>query len=121
MKRWSPLAVLCLAAFPFAGQARPDASNVPEKLAGRWEVTEGANKGTVLELEKDGGLKLAVTAGELTINQEGRFKVTSGDTLEMTIKVGDRDQTEKIKYRFEKDDLVLTGPDNKAIKFVKKK
>ena len=96
----------------FAVHGRSDEPKAMEKFVGKWEATTGPIKGAVFEFGKDGALKLTVNGMTL----EGKYKVASAEAVEFTL----QEKTTKVPYKFDKNDLVLTGPDKKAMKFAKK-
>ena len=122
MKLWSSLAVACLiVSAPCAVAEKPD-PKLQEKFVGKWVASEGDIKDAVFEFGKTGDLKMVIKFGDNKIELGGKYKVTSEDTVEMTIKGPDgKEQTEKLKYKFDKEDLAMTGPDGKTIKFNKQK
>ena len=123
MKLWSTLSVTCLIVVAsFTANVRSAEAKVPEKLLGKWEASDGEIKGSIFEFVKNGDLKLNIKLSETKLDLTGKFKVLSEDSLEMTIKGPDgKETTEKLTFKFDKEVLSITGPDNKTFKFDKAK
>jgi uncharacterized protein (TIGR03066 family) len=123
MKLWSLVRVGCLAVLvTFAASGRSDEAKLTEKFVGKWDATTGPIKGAVFEFGKDGKLKLTVKMGNKTANMEGKYKVASEEIIELTFKgPEDKEKTEKVKYKFDKEDVTLIDPEGNPIKLVKQK
>jgi uncharacterized protein (TIGR03066 family) len=118
MKLWSLVRVGCLVVLvTFAASGRSDEAKLTEKFVGKWDATTGPIKGAVFAFGKDGTLKLTVKMGEKTANLEGKYKVASEEIIELTFK----DKTDKVKYKFDKEDVTLIDPEGNPIKLVKQK
>ena len=123
MKLWSLVRAGCLAVLvAFAAHGRADEPKIMEKLVGKWDATTGPIKGAVFEFGKDGKLKLTVKMGDNTAKLEGKYKVASADIIELTFKgPDDKEKTDKVKYKFDKEDVTLIDPEGNPIKLVKQK
>src|SRR5437660_993757 len=107
---------------PFVAAEKPAEPKTAEKILGKWEATESEIKGAVFDFAKDGVVKLALTFGEQKINLEGKYKFATEDTLEFTFKGPDgKEKTDKAKFKFDKENLVITDPDGKPVKFARVK
>jgi uncharacterized protein (TIGR03066 family) len=91
----------------------------PEKeLLGKWETKDPDSQQTItLDFADKGTFKVGV--GPVML--EGKYKFADDETLEMTMTIMDTMQTEKVKVKVGNGELVITGKDNKPMKFTKAK
>ena len=118
MKRCLTFAVVCLV---FAPAAAPAAEEIaPEKLLGKWELTEkaaGFPKGTVFDFQTGG--KLVIT---LEIDGKKSMADVKYELKERTLRVtaGDKTDTTEATYGSSRDELVLKDKDGTTARFKRK-
>ena len=96
LKLLAAIAVVCLAGT--AARADDKADNA-KKIVGKWELTKveegGLPKGTIVEFDKDGKVKVTAKAEEKELVIEGTYKV-EGDSLLLTMKVGEEERKQTV-------------------------
>jgi uncharacterized protein (TIGR03066 family) len=80
-------------------------------IVGKWEVTEGKNKGVILEYKADG--KVTVTQGDKT-TPTGTYKFVADDVLEFQGEImGEKAPPIQYRVKVTKDELVTTDEKTK--------
>jgi uncharacterized protein (TIGR03066 family) len=83
-------------------------STIQEKLLGRWEATKGEiPPGSVLELTRDGKLKMTIKVEGKAMSDESTF-VVQGEAIKTTHKEGPREVTETLKIKTLTDKMLVT-------------
>ena len=94
-------------------------------VVGKWEVVkadaDSLPVGAIVEMAKDGKVKVIMKRDDKEVTHEGTYKV-DGDKIVVTIKVDDEEHkhTNKIK-KISETELVIEHDDGKTIEFKKKK
>jgi uncharacterized protein (TIGR03066 family) len=100
------LAAVCLLG---AGARADEKADYAKKIVGKWELTKveegGLPKGTLVEFDKDGKVKVTVKAEDKEQVLEGTYKV-EGESLMLTMKVGEDERKQTITL-LKLDDKVM--------------
>jgi uncharacterized protein (TIGR03066 family) len=118
MKRCLALAAVCVLFAPAAAPAVEDIA--PEKLLGKWELTEkaaGFPKGTVFDFQTGG--KLVIT---VEINGEAKMTPVKYELKERTLRLtaGDKTDTTEATYDPRTGELVCKDKDGTTARFKRK-
>lgn len=99
-----------------AGQDKKDEAFDAKKLIGRWESAD-PKKPVVMEFAEKDKFTLSVMIGGKAEKVDGTYKLT-GQKLELTAKVGDKEQKETVTLsKLTDDEFVGTGSDGKEETF----
>src|SRR5262245_16137504 len=93
----------------------PGQAKAKKVLVGKWQATQKVNDKEVtvfLEFTKDG--KLTTKSGPVTLTRT--YKVIDDSNIEVTVKVGTKSTTSKIKIKIDKDELEMTPENGKTMK-----
>jgi len=110
--------VACLLTAGVRGDDKKDEKKADNAklIVGKWECTKGEpgalEVGTPVEFTKDGKIILMVKLGDKDMKFEGTYKVT-GDTFEMTFKMGNDEHTQTINIK-KLDDKVMSTSDKEG-------
>jgi uncharacterized protein (TIGR03066 family) len=92
-----------------AGARADEKADYAKKIVGKWELTKveegGLPKGTLVEFDKDGKVKVTVKAEDKEQVLEGTYKV-EGESLMLTMKVGEDERKQTITL-LKLDDKVM--------------
>jgi uncharacterized protein (TIGR03066 family) len=84
-----------------------------ELIVGKWEPVEADKVKVVIEFARDG--KLLISAAEKTIR--GTYRVLDDSSVEVTIDVEGKPQTEKLRVSFEQDEMTTVDSRGKKDTF----
>lgn len=93
-----------------APAARADEkADYAKKIVGKWELTKveegGLPKGTIVDFDKDGKVKVAAKVGDQDLVLEGTYKV-EGESLMLTMKMGEEERKQTVTI-LKLDDKVM--------------
>ena len=88
--------VVCLLG---AGARADEKADYAKKIVGKWELTKveegGLPKGTMVEFDKDGKVKVTAKIEDKDLVLEGTYKV-EGDSLMLTMKMGEEERKQTV-------------------------
>ena len=118
------LAVGAVACLLSAGARAEDKIDYAKMLVGKWEVTKAdegrAPKGSTIEFTKDGKVKAIVKIEDKEETISGTYKV-DGDTLTLTVKMGDEEQSQTITItKISKTEMTTKNKDGKVAELTRK-
>ena len=103
------LAAVAVVGLAGTGARADEKADYAKKIVGKWELTKveegGLPKGTLVEFDKDGKVKVTVKAEDKEQVLEGTYKV-EGESLMLTMKVGEDERKQTITL-LKLDDKVM--------------
>jgi uncharacterized protein (TIGR03066 family) len=93
------VAVMAVAGLVGTGARADDKADYAKKIVGKWELTKveegGLPKGTIVDFDKDGKVKVTAKIEDKDLVLEGTYKV-EGDALLLTMKMGEEERKQTV-------------------------